>query len=100
MVTIQQGQHATILLKFLNADGSVGVPPTSGGSVNNNTGHLYGVVSLDADGFTVHYQANALGTDTVTYNGPGGLTATLSVNIIAGVATSVVFDETTWTVLG
>ncbi len=103
-VTLQQGQSATILLKFLNADSSVALPPTSGGSVHADTGtdtsvHLFGTVTLAADQKTVTYQALNLGVDTVTYNGPNGLTATLTVNVVATTATSVVFDETTWTVL-
>lgn len=101
MITVQQGKTVTIALEFKNADGTVAAPPTSGGSVNNNTGHGYGTVSLAADQVTVTYTANIITPvgqyDIITYSGPQGLTATENVTIVATTATTVVFNEATLT---
>ena len=103
-VTLQQGLTATIKLKFLNVDGSVAPAPSSGGSVSTDVFGLsvvYGSATLASDQETVTYVANgnSIGADTLVYNGPQGLTTTETVNIVATTATSVAFDETTFTVL-
>ena len=97
-ITVQQNTSVTIKLKFMNADGSVALAPSSGGSVSttgiaglSQKGHAV----LSSDQQTVTYTAIGLGVDTITYSGPQGLTATESTNNVATTATSVVFDETT-----
>lgn len=97
-ITIQQNTSVTIKLKFMNTDGSVALPPSSGGSVS--TGGIPGLSQnghavLSADQQTITYTAVGLGVDTITYSGPQGLTATETTNNVATTATSVVFDEST-----
>lgn len=98
-VSVQQGKTATIKLKFLNEDGSVATPPSSGGVLYTNTNPPIATVSLGSDQETVTYVANILGTDTLTYSGPDGLTTTEIVHVVATTATTVAFDETTFTVV-
>lgn len=100
-LTLQQGESATIELKFLNVDGSTAPAPTSGGSVSSAAGLQYGTITLATDQKTVTYTASGprLGTETIFYNGPDGLTATDNINIVATTAVSVSFDESTFNVV-
>lgn len=98
---LQQGESATIELKFLNVDGSVALAPTSGGSVSSAAGLQYGTITLADDQKTVTYTASghSLGTETIFYNGPDGLTASDNIIIVATTAVSVSFDESTFTLI-
>lgn len=103
-VTIQQGKSFTMKLKFLNSDGSVAPAPSSGGSVSTDVFGLTvvaGTATLAADQETVTYVANgnSLGTDTLSYGGPEGLTASENVIVVATTAVSVTFDESTFTLI-
>lgn len=94
-ILLQQGKTKTIQLKFLNSDGITVAPaPSSGGSVSGTGANLL-TVSLASDQQTVTITGKNVGTDAVNYSGPGGLTASDPVHVVATTATSATFDETT-----
>jgi hypothetical protein len=98
-IVVQQGATATIKLAFTQpGPGGTGTvpaaPPTSGGSVSG-TGTNNMSATLGADQQTVTITGKGVGTDTVTYTGPQGLTCFDAVHVVATTATAVSFDEST-----
>ena len=61
--------------------------------------HPNAIIKSHDEGLVYVANGNSIGADTLVYNGPQGLTTTETVNIVATTATSVAFDETTFTVL-
>lgn len=96
-VKVQLGHTATIALKFMSGDTEVPAP-TLGGSVSTSFGGSFGNAVLAADQKTVTYTPHSLGQDTLTYNGPSGsgISATETIFVVATLADSAVFDESTF----